>query len=634
MRLSSPSAPWVQGVIREGVRLDFQGASPKGGPPPPETRMDRESMALVDAEVESLLSAGAISLAQPAECLLYQRVFLVDKKGGKKRPVLDCRRLNQFLLPPHFKLEGLQEVRNLVTSGCWMTKVDLKSAYLHVPMAREASPYLAFRWRDRDYLFRSLPFGLSTAPWIFTKVMRVVAEQLRSEGVRLVVYLDDLLFIGATPEEAAAHTARATQLLSELGFLISWPKCSLTPSQRIVFLGFEIDSVAMTISLPDERVSTLQRMVEAALGSPSRQWKAREIARLCGSLVSTRPAVRPAYLHLFWLNKDRDRALAGGSWAASALLSSAARSDLSWWAANLSSQASSPLLQEQATWTLTTDSSLSGWGATLQGGQGAYWEARGFWPAFPKKHINVLELTAGLKALEAFHSQVQGRSLKWRCDNTPTVFSVRKWKSRNAESLVVLRNLWRLCRSQGLTLQIEHTPGVSNLRADELSRAVDTEDWKVHPRLFHRACSLLRFSPTVDAFASAMNTQLPRFWSFRPEPGSLAVDAMVQDWRLERPWANPPFSLVGRTLRLLREQQATAAVCVPVWESQAWWPLLLNMLVRRPVLLPDREDTFLPGLGGSTIPMGRARWRAWVCLLSGDLRIRTGPSHGVPRMMR
>lgn len=585
---------------------------------------------MIQAEVDDLLSSGAIRLAHPGEPLLYQRLFLVDKKEGTKRPVLDCRSLNKHLDPPHFKLEGFSEVRSTLRRGDYLTKVDLKSAYLHIPMAESATRYLAFQWEGRDYVFESLPFGVSTAPWIFSKIMRTVVTELRMQGIRVVIYLDDLLIMGSSLAETETATRRVLQLLGELGFRVGWKKCVLTPTQSITFLGLQIDSIRMSISLPGDRRRALRATVEKAIQDRHSWWSARRIAHVVGKLVATRPAVRPTYLHLVHLNLAKDLARRRGSWASCLRLPPKAVAELRWWRSTLSAEPppETPVTEPEPTWVLTTDSSLDGYGATLQGPDGTYQETRGFWPHNRYQHINTLELAAGLMALRSFAKWTSGQPIRWRCDNTPTVFSVRKWKTRNLETLAVLQSLWDTVTQQKVTLTVEHTPGVLNERADWLSRVRDREDWKLNPALFRRVCHGLNFSPTVDAFATNLNRQVTRFWSRYPEPEATAVDAFAQEWAKEKAWANPPYSMVGKVLSLLDRQQATALLILPQWPSQAWWPQLLKRLVKAPILLPNRKDTFLPGKGGSMIPAGKPGWRAMACLVSGDPRKRKlrGPS--------
>ena len=91
----------------------------------------------------------------------------------------------------------------------------------------------------------------------------------------------------------------------------------------------------------------------------------------------------------------------------------------------------------------------------------------------------------------------------------------------------------------------------------------------------------------VDLFASRLSTQLPRFYSWRPDPQSQALDAFFQGWSKVRGYAFPPFALEGRCLRQLLAKNVLHLVQVaPVWQSQPWYPLLLQLCVAPPILFP------------------------------------------------
>ena len=135
-----------------------------------------------------------------------------------------------------------------------MTTLDLKDAYLSVPVHKDSQKFLQFLWRDKCYAFQGLCFGLNTAPRIFTKLLKPVAAFLRKRGVRMILYLDDFLILGSTYQEAQSHTALAVSLLESLGFTINREKSRLIPTQIITFLGFVIDSTVETLSLPQEKV--------------------------------------------------------------------------------------------------------------------------------------------------------------------------------------------------------------------------------------------------------------------------------------------------------------------------------------------------------------------------------------------
>ena len=112
-----------------------------------------------------------------------------------------------------------------------MVKLDLKDAYLTIPVHPSHQKFLRFAWKGRVFQFNCLAFGLASAPRLFTKILKVVAAYLRKHGMRLIIYLDDILIMNSSKEGASADVKKAIDLLQQLGFLINFDKSILDPAQ-------------------------------------------------------------------------------------------------------------------------------------------------------------------------------------------------------------------------------------------------------------------------------------------------------------------------------------------------------------------------------------------------------------------
>ena len=116
-----------------------------------------------------LLRKGAVEEVHKTDSLgFYRRLFLVPKPGNRWRPVIDLSTLNTFLVIPKFKMETPESIRASLRTGEWVTSIDLTDAYLHMPIHPQSRKFLRFFHRGVSYQFKSLPFGLATAPPIFT----------------------------------------------------------------------------------------------------------------------------------------------------------------------------------------------------------------------------------------------------------------------------------------------------------------------------------------------------------------------------------------------------------------------------------------------------------------------------------
>ena len=174
---------WILGTVC-GFRLEFTSH-----PAPSEiqgrhrTSLSRDNEALLTSEIQAMLEKGAIERIDEAQRYFVSPFFAVPKDDGQKiRPIVDLRALNSHIEYHHFKMEGMATVKDLLRSGDFLCKIDLKDAYFHVPVHIDHRHFLQFRFHGKLYQFRCLPFGLSAAPRAFTKVTRPIMATLRQLG--------------------------------------------------------------------------------------------------------------------------------------------------------------------------------------------------------------------------------------------------------------------------------------------------------------------------------------------------------------------------------------------------------------------------------------------------------------------
>ena len=127
----------------------------------------------------------------------------------------------------------------------------------------------------------------------------------------------------------------------------------------------------------------------------------------------------------------------------------------------------------------------------------------------------------------------------------------------------------------------------------------------------------LQFKGTadIDLFASRVSRQLPCYISWKLDPFSKGRDVYQRSWEYQNGYAFPPFSLIGRVLRKVQTDQAKLLLVTPTWQSQSWYPCLIQMSVDKPILIPQVED-LLMGFGQfqkkhPLIEKGKLRLVAW-----------------------
>ena len=118
-------------------------------------------------------------------------------------------------------MEGLTAVKELLQEGDWMSTIDLKDTYLSALIVKEHRKLLRLIWEGKTFQFICLPFGLCTAPWVFTKLLHPVMAHLRRQGLRSVVYLDDLLLLAHKKDCLRSQITQAVNLLEQLRFMVN-----------------------------------------------------------------------------------------------------------------------------------------------------------------------------------------------------------------------------------------------------------------------------------------------------------------------------------------------------------------------------------------------------------------------------
>ena len=204
-----------------------------------------------------LIAKGALELAPLPSPGFYSHLFVVWKTSGSWRPVIDLSHLIRFVDVSHFQMETIQSVLLSVRQGDWMASIDLKEAFLQVPVHPASRHFLRFMFRGTVYQFKALCFGLSTAPQVFTRVMAPVSAILHSLGIRMRRYLDDWLVQSSSRESLLEDLQTVLHLCQELGIGINPQKSNLIPSQVVQYLGVVIDSTTFRASPSVERISRL-----------------------------------------------------------------------------------------------------------------------------------------------------------------------------------------------------------------------------------------------------------------------------------------------------------------------------------------------------------------------------------------
>ena len=499
------------------------------------------------------------------------------------RPVIDLSSLNNFVESQHFQMENLSSIKTLLKQGDFMTKLDLKDAYLTIAMNPQSQKFLRFIWKGKAYQFKALPFGLNVAPLVFTKLLKPIAAFLRKQGVRLILYLDDMLIIGSSAQETMQFTQIAMNLLASLGFTIHKEKSITTPTQIITFLGFTINSITRQISLPPEKVTKTLILCRQILTAET--VSLRSLAQLLGLLESHRPAIWKAPLHFRHLQAQliQDLQKHNHQYNVCTPLTRASKTELTWWLTNLQQVNGSQMVPTPPDIIIFTDASKKGWGAICNNVR-----TNGKWSLQEVQlHINLLELKGALLAVQSLLKNHRHMTASLNMDNSTAVSYINhKGGTRSPELTQITLELWNWCIQRNIYLVAHHVPGKSNVLADQESRVFrDDTDWKLDPQVIKPFLSQCR----TDLFATRLTCQLKQYISWRPDPKAVHTDALNVNWLALKGYAFPPFNLLPVVLNKVLADQTELVLVAPVWQARPWWPLLLSLLTQEPVLLPNKK---------------------------------------------
>ena len=365
---------------------------------------------VVDNYLLAECTAGRVlgPFSYPPPGLHTRRFGVIPKKSqpGKWRLIVDLSSPRGFSVNDGIS-EDLCSLRypsfdlatQLVVSqgpGALLSKLDIKEPYRMVPVHQEDWLLLGMQWRGASYIDTRLPFGLRSAPKIFTAVADALQWVMAHQGLRCFLhYLDDFLFV-EPPNSTGAAIQRALAIWEALG-VPSAPNKAEGPSTSIVFLGIELDTISLTARLPADKLARLQLLVQE--WGDKKTCSKRELLSLIGVLQHAASVVR---FGRCFLRRMMDLSTSVPELHYHIRLNREFRSDLQWWATFAPQWNGTcmltPLLQESPHIIVHSDASgAQGFGAYSPNGwfQGK-WPARWSSTNITAKELLPIVLAAGM----------------------------------------------------------------------------------------------------------------------------------------------------------------------------------------------------------------------------------------------
>ena len=166
--------------------------------------------------------------------------------------------MNKHIWKQSVKFDDIRIALMYIRKSSWCFKFDIHSAYHHLDIFPEHRKFLGFSWKFegklRYFHFNVLPFGMTSAPYIFTKLTRPLIAKWRGEGKNVLMYLDDGFCCHTDFNTSCLWSTEVKQDLISSGFVPKVGKSMWTPVQNLPFLGIDINNDSGTFSITRMRI--------------------------------------------------------------------------------------------------------------------------------------------------------------------------------------------------------------------------------------------------------------------------------------------------------------------------------------------------------------------------------------------
>ena len=542
--------------------------------------------------------------------------------NGKLRLILDLRYINLSLWKDKIKFEDWNHALAYFRKGDYLFNYDLKSGYHHIEIFPDHTKFLGFSWVFdgvvKYFTFQCLPFGLSTAPYIFTKCLRPLVKHWRSMGFFMVLYIDDGWCRTSSEAECNRVASIVKKDLIDSGFVPNVEKSHWDATQLIDWLGITWNAREGSIHVKQRRIQDIQNCIDKF--QKSLPWTTpRKVAALAGKIISTIPVVgHIAQLKTRFMYQD---ILQRVKWDKIFRVSDDSKmvEEMFFWKNNIVQLNERFLFNYSVPQLLVySDASQTGCGAwTVDFGNMMKFNKT--WNGEEQmKSSTWRELKGVSLAIKAFSPQLCTKRVRVLSDNKGVIAIVSKG-SRVPELHNLSVSLFEFCKLHNISLDVQWIPRNQNEVADVLSREIDFDDWGVS-RTFFQYMSNMWGPYSVDRFADDTNTKLVRFNSKFWCVGAEAVDAFSCDWSGENNWVVAPICLLSQVISHVHVCKARATLVVPEWPSSPFWPLLFSKhsifkhMVLNVIRFTETDEIFVQGRNTKTIFGSKLLKSAILCI--------------------
>ena len=471
--------PKILSTLQEGYKIPFFES-------PPESFSNNnvsalKNMVFVEEAVSELVSSKRV-VQTPFKPWVVSPLSVSTNKSGKKRLILDLRLLNKLIWKQKIRFDDWKIASEYFEKDSFCFKFDLSKGYHHINIFPGHQTFLGFCVKGKYYCFSVLPFGLSSAPYIFTKVLREMVKHWRSHCIKIVMFLDDGWGTNSTKQLCSADAEFVRSSLEQAGFVINYDKSIWEPVQRLEWLGLFWNSEQFSLCIPDRRIQDFKCNLEELFWYFPKV-TARKLAQCVGKVISMMPVIgniaRLLTRRCYVIIENRV------SWDSVLCLdrSDFCITELNFWRKNIEFLNVKKLGGYSRPDTLVfSDASDIACGSFVVKASNSVFHNN--WSEEEKvKSSTFRELRAVYLVLRAYGSRFQNRSIKWFSDsqNCVRIVSAGSTKPDLQEEAL---GIFHLCLKWNIDLDIQWVPRNCNFVADSISKIRCTDNWGVSDDFF------------------------------------------------------------------------------------------------------------------------------------------------------